>query len=816
MSIRKRTALLILTTLCGLVGLLYGIARTVLEDGFLLLEQREAHINVERVRNALDEQLNFIASKAQDWAVWDDTYKFVQDHNAAYIESNISENTLSNLKIHMLVIVNNKNEIVQAIQNMNPEVPAMQPITPNVERLIKAGTLFVTHGANTDTHKGLVILPEGPLLVVSKPIVPTNVEGEIKGTLIFAKFVDAATVARLSEVTKLPIEVKTREQASEFPSFDQAFKLLTSASPSRLEAASPELLHGFTLFHDVEQKPALVLRIDMPREVLKQGRHTIETMILAIISAGLIFGLIIFGLLEKTVVARILNLSRTVTRISASSRSKDRVQDQGRDEIRFLADSINGMLNTIDERNQQIRNIFDNVSFGLFICDKNMIVAPGVTQSCHELLDQADIENKNLATLLGLDPVPAEWMLTIYQQIFDDFMPTEVTLAQVPNKFLVKGRYLKLEGKPLKNAQGEIDSVLFSISDVSKLEEVERDNREHRTLVKILKAPQAFTDFLKDARCQFTDIREALGKKNLNAVKRPLHTLKGNYSVFDLMDIVHTIHAIEEKETFADAEIDQIEEETQKFLDKNRDILQIRYDEPAEPSFTLAESQLVHLEQALSPFTAKDPGLSSVLEEVSRLRRKPVRELLGPINELVKGLADRLSKSVRLETKGFDLRLEPSLIKPVVDILPHLIRNSLDHGLEVAWDRKGKPEQGRLSISFEDQGTHVLVKVSDDGRGLNLDALTRKALSLGVIKADEVKSLSAAAKADLIFRDQLSTAESVSDISGRGVGMGAVKETIEKAGGEMKIINIEGKGLTVEMLLKRQIASSSMPARKIA
>jgi chemotaxis protein histidine kinase CheA len=143
---------------------------------------------------------------------------------------------------------------------------------------------------------------------------------------------------------------------------------------------------------------------------------------------------------------------------------------------------------------------------------------------------------------------------------------------------------------------------------------------------------------------------------------------------------------------------------------------------------------------------------------------------------------------------GGDVKLDARKVRPVVRTLAHLLRNALDHGIESPDDRGEKPTTGRVEVRVEECATEWTIHVTDDGRGIDTDALAAESVRRGLLTADDAASMSTAEKRNLIFMDGLSTAAAASDVSGRGVGMAAVKAAVEAEGGEMDVSSTRGEG----------------------
>ena len=192
-------------------------------------------------------------------------------------------------------------------------------------------------------------------------------------------------------------------------------------------------------------------------------------------------------------------------------------------------------------------------------------------------------------------------------------------------------------------------------------------------------------------------------------------------------------------------------------------------------------------------------------ESVMSIRMMPMEYVFSRFPRLVRDLATKLGKKVELTLQGGSTELDKSLIERIIDPLTHLVRNSLDHGVEPEAERRaaGKSVEGNLVLSAEHRGGSICIEVTDDGAGLNLEKIYQKALSSGIPVHE---SMSNEEIAQLIFAPGFSTAEQVTDVSGRGVGMDVVKRNIQDMGGHVEISTQPGKGTTIRILLPLTLA----------
>jgi two-component system chemotaxis sensor kinase CheA len=199
---------------------------------------------------------------------------------------------------------------------------------------------------------------------------------------------------------------------------------------------------------------------------------------------------------------------------------------------------------------------------------------------------------------------------------------------------------------------------------------------------------------------------------------------------------------------------------------------------------------------------------SELQDAVMQTRLQPIGNVFGKFPRLVRDLSASLDKEIQLEIRGRDVALDRTLIESLSDPLTHMVRNSVDHGIESPEDRAraGKPRQGTIGIDARHEAGQVVVEIADDGRGIDPERIARVALDKGLVTPEKLQGLSAKDKMALIFLPGLSTNQQVSDISGRGVGMDVVKTNLDRLGGKVEIVSTVGRGTTFRIKLPLTLA----------
>ena len=217
---------------------------------------------------------------------------------------------------------------------------------------------------------------------------------------------------------------------------------------------------------------------------------------------------------------------------------------------------------------------------------------------------------------------------------------------------------------------------------------------------------------------------------------------------------------------------------------------------------TAADPNMTMLSRRLDMVTA------DLRESVMKARMQPVSNIFSKMPRIVRDLSQSLGRRVRLQVEGQETELDKSLLEAIKDPLTHAVRNSLDHGIEPPAERQaaGKDPEGTLKLRASHEGSHVVIEVSDDGAGIDVEKIRRKAIERGLITPERAAQLGERELLQLVFLPGFSTAASVTNVSGRGVGMDVVRTNVEKIGGKVEIDSRAGKGTTLRMRIPLTLA----------
>lgn len=450
----------------------------------------------------------------------------------------------------------------------------------------------------------------------------------------------------------------------------------------------------------------------------------------------------------------------------------------------------------VAERTRALRDILDNVKSGFLVIGADLKVRGGYTRSCEQLFGHIEV-GETFSSLVGC-PSGNPGLEFALEQVFEDLLPEELSLDQVPRRFLlVSERTIEAIPSVIRAADGTVDSILFSISDVTALEAAQREMQENAALINILRSGTSFSDFLGDAREDLRSARSALSVSGGQVVvRRLIHTVKGNSASFGLVSVYKAIHTVEEQAVIGEAEIDRVEDALRGYLTRNAAVLGICWDQAPVEHVIVPTTRLDDLRARVD---ARD--LAAARAWVEEVQERSAASLLGPVQRLVEGLGQRLQKPVRWELVGGEVLVDPMQLRPVFRNITHLLRNALDHGIEPSGHRGSKPPEATLRLTIERQAGGWTIRVRDDGRGIDAETLVARAVSNGLMSREAAARLDRDGQLGLVFVDGLSAAEATTEISGRGVGMSAVRQAVQQVGGEIHLISEPGLGTEVAMFV---------------
>lgn len=408
MKVRHKTVIIIVLASFTMVSILYLVSQTILLSSFVELEEQSTRQNVERVMSALSGEFSELNSKCGDWAEWDDTYTYVQDHNGDYEQANLVDASFTNIRINFLLFVNSTGQLVSGMA-FNLRNMTEMPIPQSVIQLLSANNVIWRHENINSSVNGIALLPEDPLILASRPILTSQREGPIQGALIFARYFDDDEVERLAQTVHLPLVVYKLGD-SQLPSdFQEASSSLSENARIFANPLNADSIGGYALVSDIVGQPILIVRAEMLRDIYKQGQATVSYLVLSVLVACAVFSALILLLLERIILRRLGQLTINVSSIGKRDDLSARVMStSGNDELSILTKSINGMLTEIENKTvklqkserlaaigelatmvaHDLRNPLQGIANAVFYLKKNMVQKEGKQQKMLGLIEE--------------------------------------------------------------------------------------------------------------------------------------------------------------------------------------------------------------------------------------------------------------------------------------------------------------------------------------------------------------------------------------------------------------------------------------------
>ena len=460
----------------------------------------------------------------------------------------------------------------------------------------------------------------------------------------------------------------------------------------------------------------------------------------------------------------------------------------------------------VEERTRTIATILNNVKSGFFLVNKEIQILDGFTKSCHGILGLEVREAMPLAEALRLQDRERFSIEFFAGLVFDDMMPPAASLANLRVRYNIGEKVVAMEGAVVRGDDGKVEAILFTVTDATDLSNAEMESQKNKTLLNILKNKFAFRNYLEDTKAKIDFARDGVDEDQIEEILADLHTIKGNSAIFGLTQLADFVHQLEEKPTITKADVDSLESLLVRFLKEHYEVIGISYHQLDEREVTVSLKDLEEIRCGLvRAELSRVPLVFDSWRE--RVTAKPVGLLLGPLEKSVQTLAKRFGKEVRFTLEGGDVLVSPDLMGGVIQNLIHMVRNSIDHGIESPAERGDKPPVGSIEVSVSEDEGHFRVQIKDDGRGIDVPRVMEKAIEQGLRTQKELSEMTEMEIQKLIFAFSLSTATEVSTVSGRGFGMSALDAVVGDLGGHIVIDSHMGLGTCFTILIPKNSVS---------
>ena len=471
------------------------------------------------------------------------------------------------------------------------------------------------------------------------------------------------------------------------------------------------------------------------------------------------------------------------------------------DNVIGLEKIVEARTTALDAKNRDMRLLLDNVQQGFLTVEIDGTLAPERSAAVDSWFGAPSANASWFDYLAGVSPEFSERSAFAWDEVKEGVMPFEVTLDQMPHRLSVGARIFNVDYRPIGAEPNERFLVILTdvTSDVEK-EQAESERKEAMALFEhVLADRTGFEAFFEEASTIVGHITTVESSGDMIRFKRLIHTLKGNAAIFGLTSVAGICHALE----------DFIAEEGELPPRSMRLSLAVRWarlTSNVEALFGKSTHQIQiddrQYEALLHAAQTGEPK-AELVSRVQGLKWEAAETRLAHFGEQAQRIAQRLEKGdIEVRVEAGDLRLDPKRWGEFWSSFIHAIRNALDHGIENADTRmaRGKRPAGLLQLRAVQDECGVTIEIADDGNGIDWDAVRAKAKRAGLPSAtqDDLKSS--------LFVDGFTTSQNVTDLSGRGVGMGALLHATRSLGGELTIDSTHGRGTRLRMNFPRDAA----------
>jgi two-component sensor histidine kinase/sensor domain CHASE-containing protein len=354
--LRKKIILLISLTLFLMFAIIAITTRLIILDSFSDLERRYMEKNVGILRSAVNDDLQSLSGTTKDWAMWDETAAFIQGHNPSYIERNLIEiDDYMTLRVDFALFAD-ESARVKYVRALDLDLERDIEIPKDLDSYLSSHPTILRPSDKTSEISGIALLEGGPLLFAACPILNSRGEGPILGTLVMGRFLDAAEIERLAHRTLLAVSIAAVNAPMPLD-FSESAAGISPSHPLVIVSRTVGTVSGYSILEDFEGKPALVARIEAPRDIMSQGFRSLGYFTICLALIGIVFGLVVMVFLERAFISRVHSLSAGVLAIGTGGEMSARLPTRGKDEVAFLGAAINGMLDDLERSTEELRNI---------------------------------------------------------------------------------------------------------------------------------------------------------------------------------------------------------------------------------------------------------------------------------------------------------------------------------------------------------------------------------------------------------------------------------------------------------------------------
>jgi diguanylate cyclase (GGDEF)-like protein len=347
--------LIILASMWAVISLIIYIdSKVTLTRDYEKLEKTQVIRDINRAQKVLNNMMTSLKLLNKDWARWDDAYDFMKTKNPKFIQSNLIPATYENQQINFILFFDKTGKLFFG-QNYDLREKKMVPIPDNFLRYL-SNHPAVTQQKNVDDGTvGFVKIPEGNAIISSMPVLTSNSEGPIFGSLLMGYLLDKDHVQKIADTMELKIDFFFLPFSDPDKSLNKTFDELAKGAQYVVTPKNSTAIYGYTLLNDIDGQPIGILRMEIPRTLFNEGIMTINHYLAIVISLGIIVLITMWQLLKSFVLNRVVSVSNQVVKINSESNFSKRIQTYGNDELHDMVRAINSMLEIIELSQEQLK-----------------------------------------------------------------------------------------------------------------------------------------------------------------------------------------------------------------------------------------------------------------------------------------------------------------------------------------------------------------------------------------------------------------------------------------------------------------------------
>lgn len=445
MKLTYKIISILLVTLITFGAILYLALTTLFRERFEELERIEVIKNLDRIQNDIENEKDHLLTKTRDWAAWDDTYEFLRTHSDDYIQSNLTTESIIQLRIEGILFFNIKGELFHSMF-IDRKNEVKIDIPESIKSFFSESKIFLAHQDIESSKSGIFLIEKTPYLITSLPVITSDYTGPIMGSIVFIKSINQEFINSISQRTKLDFKLEPIVAPTFNKDQTDYVYILSSSSIS-----------GVRNIKSYDNIPILRAEIKMPRDMMKEGSELLDSLMTILATSGSFLGIVFFILIKKSVTNRMLSLKNELQEIACNKNQSVLVTLSGNDELTDLARGINSTLTALNLAKKQAEEA--NKAKGSFLANMSHELRTPLNGVCSatELLSESNLDNDQ-RSLLQIINYSAKNLLSIVNDVLElsKIQAGKLSLSYTPceirsfTETLVKAHEISIASKQIE------------------------------------------------------------------------------------------------------------------------------------------------------------------------------------------------------------------------------------------------------------------------------------------------------------------------------------------------------------------------------